>query len=354
MELRRMIAVLAIACATSLAQAALTSQGLLNIDAIKPAGNNAYIGGGMAFIPGGTDSIAEDTLVINWAVADGTNRNQVFQRITIPAGGGTPTVLASATLSWSLLYDGVNQYGNGSGGDLVYDAANNRLVYSGTGTYASRFISFSLFDSSTTVGSVGYSAAHGDNTQRFGQTLALTPDGQYMTFYTYSNNLRKVTISPAGMSGGAVTKTNMPVSGFTGWYPNSDGYPGTTDGYNCEGIVLYDDSYLLLRSFKNSATSKQEAHIYQVDSAFDAAAVNAYTDLGEVQQIAGMDSTSRAAWGLTADPATGTAFVRYGYVNQAGSYNRIQIVGGLPVVPEPATLALMVGGLTLTMLRRRR
>jgi hypothetical protein len=346
------MAILALFCAPPPASGALVSQGIINVDATKPGGIYGYGGGGIAFVPGGTDSIAQDTLVINWAVNEGSNRNQVFQRITIPAGGGTPTVLATATLRWDLLYDGVNQYGNASGGDLVYDAANGKLVYSGTGTYASRFISFDLFDSDVTVSSVGYSAAHGDNTQRFGQTLALTPTGQYMTFYTYSSNLRKTTIAPTGMSGGAVTKTNIPVSSFTGWYPNSDGYPYLIDGYNCEGGVLYNDAYLLLRSFKNSANAnKQETHIYQINSAFDAAAVNAYADLGEVQLISGMDSTSRCAWGLTGDPATGRAFVRYGYVNQPSVYARIQIVAG---VPEPATLALLALGGLLTLRRRAR
>ena len=155
----------------SLAQAALTQQGLINIEATKPAGQNGYVGGGMAFIPGGTDSIAQNTLVINWAVPDTidpTKNNQIFQRITIPAGGGTPTVLATAThpLGHALRWRQSVRQGLRRRPGLRRRQQQDSSTGIGTGTYATRFVNFDLFNSNTTVSSVGYSAANGDNTQR--------------------------------------------------------------------------------------------------------------------------------------------------------------------------------------------
>ena len=335
-------------------QAALVNGGTLNI--ATPAGNNVYGGGGIAFIPGGTDSIAQDTLVINWKVLDsGTNYNNIFQRITIPTGGGTPTVLATATLRWDHLYDGVNPVNSTATLDLAFDAANKKMVTTAVGTNgATRFVSFDLFNTDLTIGSVGYSKAHGDNTTHFGRVVTVTPDSKYQSFY-YFSGLRKVAIDSSAMDGTvAVTKTTIPLASFGGgWYPNADGTPTTVNGFNCEGAVTYDDdNVLMLRSFRPTSTSPAETHLHMVGSALDAPAINGYTDLGNAT-VLNTGVSGLYGWGLTANPAAGVAFVRYGYLNASGSANKILMVSGLPAVPEPATLALLFGGFALMAARRR-
>ncbi len=356
-----LMATIVLACAAPLAQAALVNQGIIGINVTAPtptANLYGYAGGGIAFVPGGTDSIGQDTLVINWALkdtVDTTKYNQVYQRITIPADGGTPTVLATATIRWDFLFDGVTQYGSSSHtNDIAFDAANGKLVVNGP---SNRFIAFDLFASDTTVNSVAYSKPNGDNTTQFGKVVMINPAGQYQSFYSYSTNLRKATIAPSDMNGTVnMTKTDIARTGFTGWYPDTSAYTYTVDGFNTEGAVAYgDDDVLVLRSYYNSAMgNRAESHLYMVGSALDAAAINAYSDLGNATELSTV-VTSRTAWGVTADPTAGVAYLRYGYANSSGSpsYNRIMIVGGLPIVPEPATLALVVFGACGLLLRRR-
>jgi hypothetical protein len=360
MRLRHTMVVLAVVCTASLAQAVLVSQGVITINTTAPTPSTSvygYAGGGIAFIPGGTDSVGQDTLVINWAMkdtVDTTKYNQVYQRITIPAGGGAPTVLATATIRWDFLFDGVTQYGSSHTADIAFDATNEKLVVNGP---SNRFIAFDLFASDTTVSSVGYSKPNGDNTTQFGKVVMVNPAGQYQSFYTYGTNVRTATLAPGDMNGTVnMTKTDVAKASFTGWYPDTSAYPHAVDGFNTEGAVAYgDDGALVLRNYKNSAmANRMESHLYMAGSALDAAAINAFSDLGNATELttAVKDLT---AWGLTADPTAGVAYVRYGYINQAGSpgYNRILMVGGLPVVPEPATLALVIFGACGLLLRRR-
>ena len=119
-------------------------------------------------MPANEDSINQNTLVINWRQQDsGSNYNQVFQRITIPAAGGTPTLLATATIRWDMLYDGTNQFGSTGAAELVFEAATNRLItVRSPADGGNRFFWFGLFSSNVTYGAgqVGYSAKNTDNT----------------------------------------------------------------------------------------------------------------------------------------------------------------------------------------------
>lgn len=344
----------ALFCTAPIASAALTGMGVLNIQAIAPANFSGYGGGSVAFVPGGSDSIAQDTLVISWDVKDAldtTKYNHVFQRITIPAAGGTPTVLATATIPYNLVFTGTTQYGNGTAQDLTFDAASKKLVT--VGAAGGRFVSFDLFSSDVTISSIGFSKANSD--ANFGRTIVIAPNGDYQSFYTTGSptptNWRMATLSPADMNGAVdVTKTNTALASFTGWYPKPDGAVNATNGFNCEGALAYGDDVLLLRSFRTSA-GVQEGHLYMIDE-LTVDGINAYSDLGNFHPLSGQ-SSDRMAWGLAADPTNGVAFVRYGFVNQSSAYARIVMVGGLPAVPEPATLVLVLAGLALPLLRRR-
>ena len=53
-------------------------------------------------------------------------------------------------------------------------------------------------------------------------------------------------------NGGAITKTNIAKTSFTGWWPDTSAYPYTVDGYNCEGGAAYGSNVLLIRNYKDS------------------------------------------------------------------------------------------------------
>ncbi len=350
MRFRHTMAILAVSCTASLAQAAMTNLGDFNINGLRPA-TNSYCGGGISFVPANTDSIAQNTLVINWREKDGatTNYNQVFQRITIPAAGGTPTLLATATIRWDMLYDGTSQFGSSQAAELVFDAASNRLVtVRAPQDGGNRFFWFNLFSSDVTYGAgqVGYSAKNGDNTTSMNKAIIPSAGGVFTSFYPFSTNWRKASMDIDSGNGAAISKTDIAKTAFTGWWPDTSAYPYTIDWYGCEGGAAYGSSVLLIRDYRNSANGNAyESHLYQVNNALDAAAINGYTDLGNMTPT-GATYASLTAYGITVNGST--AYVRYGFGNDAGANNRILMLN----IPEPATLGLLtLGGLII--LRRR-
>ena len=278
----------------------------------------------------------------------------MFQRITIPASG-TPAVLATATIPYNFLFDGTTQYGSTSyPADLAYDAVNKKLVTTGANA---RFVSFDLFSTNTTITSINYSKANTD--ANFGKSILISPTGTYQSLYTIGSpvsNLRKATISPADMTGAVnVTKTDTAVGNFTGWYPSTTDTTATVNGKNSEAATAYGpDSALLVRNLKNAANAL-ESHLYLAGAALDVAAINAATDHGNASALDSSLPGYYSAFGIGAKPTAGLAYVRFGYSNQPGSpgYNKVMVVSGLPVVPEPATLALLFGGFALMAARRR-
>ena len=343
------VGVAAVLLAASLAQAALTNLGDFNISGLPPA-TNSYTGGGIAFIPANTDSVGVNTLVINWRekdTVDTTKYNQVFQRITIPATGGTPTVLATATIRWDMLYDGTNQFGSNGAADLVFDAPSNRLVtVRGPQDGGNRFFWFDLFASNVTYGAgqVGYSAKNGDNTTVMNKVIIPSAGGVFTSFYPFSTNWVKASMDIDSGNGAAITKTSIAKTSFTGWWPDTSAYPYTASGFDSEGGAAYGSDVLLLRNYTNGTIL--ESHLYQVNNALDAAAINGFTDLGNMTPT-GATYASLTAYGMTVNGST--AYVRYGFTNNTGAYNRILMVS----VPEPATLALVVFGTCGLLLRRR-
>ena len=302
----------------------LTVLGSFSINGLKPS-TSSYCSGGIAFIPANEDSINQDTLVINWrAIDNGSNYNQVFQRITIPGDGGTPTVLATATIRYNMLYDGTNQFGSSGAAELVYEAASNRLITVKTpADGGNRFFWFDLFASDTTLvaGQVGYSARNSDNTTAMCRAIIPSAGGVYTSFYPYSTNWVKAAMDIDNGNGGTITKTSITKSSFTGWWPDTSAYPYTVDGFDCEGGVVYGDNVLLLRDYRNSANGNaQESHLYRVGSALDAAAINSAVDLGNMVPASG-NFANLAAYGITMNGST--AYVRYGYFNEASSSNRV-------------------------------
>jgi hypothetical protein len=344
------------------AYGAMTAVGDFPINSLRPS-TGTYTGGGIAFIPANTDSVAENTLVINWRIQDTVNTakfNQIFQRITIPANSTAPTVLSTATIRWDTPIDGANTLDSTPSArvsDLVFDAASKKLVtVSGGSDGWGRFVWFDLFNSNTTVAAaqLGYSAKIPQSAASSQvKTVVATPDGKYACFYPYSTNLVSASASITGGNGVVPTTTAIAKTSFAGWYPDTSVGTTTTAGYNCEGGVAYGSSMLLIRDNKPTATSF-ESHLYQVGNTLDAAAINGYTDLGDVTPLGvpfsgNYINQSLMAYGLTLNGST--AFVRYGTSNDmsGGAYGRILMVN----VPEPATLALLLLS-SGWLIRRRR
>ncbi|MCE9546812.1 MAG: hypothetical protein K8T25_15135 [Planctomycetia bacterium] len=343
------------------AEAALANLGDFSVASIEPA-SNTFSGGAVAFIPANEDSINQNSLVINWRVKDTidtTKFNTVFQRITIPASGGTPTLLATATIRWDMLYDGSHKFSADTRpNDLVYDVDSNKLV-----TFASsadsggghRMFWLDLFAGDTVIdtqGELGYSAANGDNAAAsMARSIVKTPDGKYTYFYPFSTNWIKAAVDITGGNNAAVTKTTIAKSSFTGWYPDTSAVPYTNGGFDCEGGVASGDKLLLIRDYRNGATGPYESHLYEISNAFDAAAINAYTDLGNMTPTSPVNGQSYAnltAYGIAVNGST--AYVHYAVTNDIATTNRILMIS----VPEPTGLAALLAPGALMAIRRRR
>ena len=133
----------------------------------------------------------------------------------------------------------------------------------------------------------------------------------------------------------------MPTSSFTGWYPDPGAYPYATDGFCATGgAAFYGSTSLVIRAFRNSLNANlQETRLHVVGQTMDAAAINAYMDLGVVPNLVG----NYVAYGLAFDKATGRAYIRTGYFNNSGpsTYNKIFMVHLTPtcdgIAPDAVT-----------------
>ena len=158
----------------------MTNIGSFSLNGTQPAtGLVGYYGNAVAFVPAGQDSINQDTLIITWAQTDPINASRrlfLFQRITIAANNGTPTILATATLPSDVTIAGT-PIGATTGGtrDLVYDAVTKKVVGSMT-VSGNRLFAFDLFSTDVTLTSVSYSAPTGD-AQAFSEAFFLANDG---------------------------------------------------------------------------------------------------------------------------------------------------------------------------------
>lgn len=338
------------------AQAAITSLGVVDLAPVRPAGYVANSGFGLAFVPGGTDSIAYDTLIVSYQAKDALNNtNTVLERIGF--SGGTASLVCSATIPYSFAFgDGTKTFGTKAVQDLTFDPVKKKIVGSFNhdgNNWNWRLFSLDLFSTDTTVNSIAYSAVQGDNpTGNFGAVWMNPATGKYQTTSQQSGT-RWISVDPSAMAtsgaGGAISKTTVANSNYTaGWYPVANGNPASTSPFlDTEGAAGYqDNSILFLRSFKPTGLA-YETHLYQVSSMLDAAAINNYVDLGNAEAL---DSSvgGMGAYAMASDTAGQRAFIRYGAINYNAQTSKVQI---LSVVPEPATLALLaLGGL---LIRRR-
>jgi hypothetical protein len=321
-----------IAAPAAQAGVTMTNIGSFSISGTKPAtGQAGYYGNAVAFVPADQDSIDQNTLIITWAQTDPINASRrlfLFHRITIPAPGGTPTILATATLPSDVTIAGTPIGATTTGTrDLVYDPITKKVVGSMT-VSGNRLLAFDLFSTNVTLSSVSYSAPTGDS-QSFSECFFLTNDGRYTAFYkTSTANWRKISLGRNELDGATpFVKMDVPISSFTGWYPDPSAYQYATDGF-CPtgGAGFYGSTAVVIRSFKNSLNAGyQECRLYAVGQTMDAAAINAYMDLGAVP---GLTNSSHIGYGMAFDKATGNTYVRSGYINDPGSpsYNKIFMV----------------------------